>query len=113
MEAPPVAACNHFVAENGAPCSLQTVVPSPTVALNDVKHADPIFEITDTRERDARRALRDLTFPEVERLLVAEGLRAVHARALWRMIYRDGITPENIARLTPRSGVGLRNTAHW
>ena len=101
MEAPPVAACNHFVAENGTPCSLQTVAPSPTVALNDVKHADPIFEITDTRERDARRALRDLTFPEVERLLVADGLRGVHARALWRMIYRDGITPENIARLTP------------
>ena len=107
MEAPRDAVCNHFVAVRrrrghaAHPCALQTGAPSRTVADNDVKHTDPIFENADTRERDARRALTDLTFPEVECLLVADGLRAVHARALWRMIYRNGITPENIARLTP------------
>ncbi len=80
---------------------MQTGAPSRTVTRNDVKHADPIFENADTGGRDTPRALRDLTFPEMERLLVADGLRAIHARALWRMIYRDGVTEENVARLTP------------
>jgi 23S rRNA (adenine2503-C2)-methyltransferase len=33
--------------------------------------------------------LLDLTFPEIERELVAGGLPAVHARPLWRAIHRD------------------------
>ena len=49
-----------------------------------------------------RRSLSDLTYPEMERLLVADELRAIHARALWKCLYRDaGITSERIAGFSP------------
>ncbi len=35
------------------------------------------------------RALHDLTFGELERALVASGLRPLHTRALWRALHRD------------------------
>ena len=39
-----------------------------------------------------RISLHDLTFPALERELVASGLRPVHARALWRALHREGQT---------------------
>ncbi len=36
----------------------------------------------------APRALHDLTFPELEREIVASGISAVHAGTLWRALYR-------------------------
>lgn len=36
--------------------------------------------------------LLDLSFDELERVLVADGLRAVHAKPLWRAVHREGAT---------------------
>src|SRR4051794_5800546 len=35
-------------------------------------------------------SLHDLPYPEFERVLVADGLPATHARTLWRAVQRDG-----------------------
>lgn len=35
--------------------------------------------------------LLDLTFPALERVLVSDGLPAVHTRALWRAVHRDAV----------------------
>ncbi|MEO6754999.1 MAG: 23S rRNA (adenine(2503)-C(2))-methyltransferase RlmN [Chthoniobacteraceae bacterium] len=60
------------------------------------------FQKPKTGDKGSRGALFDLTFPEVERLLVADGLRAIHAKALWKCIYRGGgITEENVAGFPP------------
>ncbi len=68
----------------------------------EVKHADPIFPNTSTENTDARRTVFDRTFPELERMLVSDGLRPVHTRALWKSIYRGpGITPEAAAEFLP------------
>ena len=67
-----------------------------------MKHADLTFQKTNPDDEGIRRGLFDLTLSEVERLLVAGGLRAIHARPLWRAIYRDGgITREKIAAFAP------------
>ncbi len=36
-------------------------------------------------------SLHDLTFTRLEKTLTADGLRPVHARSLWRALYRDGV----------------------
>ena len=36
--------------------------------------------------------LLDLSFEELEGVLVADGLRAVHAKPLWRAVHREGVT---------------------
>ena len=36
-------------------------------------------------------ALLDLPFSELERVLVADGLRPAHTKALWRAVHRDGV----------------------
>ena len=38
------------------------------------------------------RSLHDLPFPALERILATAGLRPVHARPLWRALYRDLVT---------------------
>ncbi len=35
------------------------------------------------------RSIHDLTYPALERELVADGLKATHARALWKSLHRD------------------------
>ena len=37
-----------------------------------------------------KKSLHDLTFPALERELLASGIRPVHARALWRALHREG-----------------------
>jgi 23S rRNA (adenine2503-C2)-methyltransferase len=81
---------------------LQSDARSRTVSAKEVKHADPIFQKTDAEKSDARRTVFDRTFPEVERMLVADGLRPVHTRALWKRLYRDGgFTGEKAAAFSP------------
>jgi len=48
-----------------------------------------VSEMMVATDPSARRSLLDLTLGELERELVAAGLPAIHARALWRVIYRD------------------------
>ena len=86
---------------NAAASALQSDAPSRTVTDNDVKHADLIFEKTGAGIGDVRRTLFDRTFPEIESQLVADGLRAVHTRALWKSLYRGGITQEKVAAFAP------------
>ena len=37
----------------------------------------------------SRQSVNDLAFADIERLLVSDGVNAVHARALWRALYRE------------------------
>ena len=68
----------------------------------EVKHADPIFQKTGTEKADANRTLLDRTFPDIERMLIADGLRGAHTRALWKSIYRGpGVTQEAVAGFSP------------
>jgi 23S rRNA (adenine2503-C2)-methyltransferase len=48
-----------------------------------------VGEMTVAAARATPRSLLDLTFAELERELVAASLPAIHARALWRAIYRE------------------------
>jgi 23S rRNA (adenine2503-C2)-methyltransferase len=41
----------------------------------------------------SKTSLHDLTFPELEDTLGADGVNRTHARALWRALYRGGVRP--------------------
>ncbi len=63
---------------------------------------DLTFQKTNTDGDGCRRALFDLTFPELESLLVADGLNAIHTRALWKTMYRGGgISRERTEKFSP------------
>lgn len=45
--------------------------------------------IPSTEPAPASRSLHDMAFPELEAVLVGDGLRPIHARPLWRALHRD------------------------
>ena len=53
-------------------------------------------------ENMRRASLYDLTFPALESVLVGDGLNAVHTRALWKALYRDGgVVRERLEKFSP------------
>jgi len=57
-------------------------------------------------------SLHDLTLPELEARLEADGLNPVHARALWRVLFRD-LDPDPVARTDLLPPVRRWLDAHW
>ncbi len=64
--------------------------------------ADLTFETATADAGTSRRALFDLTFSELEKRLVADGLNAIHTRALWKAMYRGGgVSRERLEKFSP------------
>jgi 23S rRNA (adenine2503-C2)-methyltransferase len=60
------------------------------VAAPCATFVSPLLDSTDSNTAPGEgRPIDDLTFGELERTLVLSGLAAIHARALWRRLYRD------------------------
>ena len=69
---------------------------------NHVKHAELASQKPTTSGNDSRGSLFDRTFPELERLLVADGLNAIHTRALWKAMYRGGgVSQDRLEKFSP------------
>ena len=67
-----------------------------------VKHAEATLQKPETDDESSRGALFDRTFPDLERLLVTDGLNAIHTRALWKAMYRgDGVSRDRLEKFSP------------
>ena len=71
-----------------------------------------------SREHPTPRSLHDLTFSALERELAAAGVKPIHARALWRALYREAATcltdrPDFLTPLRRWLDAGLGPSGAW
>ena len=76
--------------------------PALTHFSNHVKKSGPPTPTPIADDHTCGESLHDFTFPSLERLLVGDGLNAVHARALWKTLYRGGgVSRERLEMFSP------------